>query len=183
MTARFRHKLKRWFTTVLNLAAGSAVAPLFYWFGRVAEWQQQTDGDGRLDFYAQFALSLDLYPVLFPLVLVWHLSDFVQRTSPVTGRLARFTRYRTFLALVLMDVVVFCCLGLRMIEQNTCDALPGAQFYQCLIRPPPALVMLFLLLLAATAILSLIKALTAGLSLVRRDTARPDPLSPLPKSR
>ena len=107
----------------------------------------------------------------------------MQRTSPVTSRLARLTRHRTFLALVLMDVVLFCCRALRMIEQNTCDALPSAQFYQCFIRPPPALVMLFLLLLAATAILSLLKTLTAGRSLVRRETACPALLSPLPKSR
>ena len=121
-----------------------------------------------VDFAGPLGESFVLYPLLFPLVIFWHFFDFLHRQPISTGILSRLSAHKLFIFVVFFDLVLFIIMTLRVLEYNSCNALPDAYFHQCIVGPQPWLMFPWLAMLAITAILCLLKAIVSIHSLLQK---------------
>ena len=158
MTEAYRSKLLNWFCSVALLLTASALTPLFYWFIDLPKWMEISLSVDLATIVGQFSDSLLLYPLLFPIFLIWHLFDFIQRGLPERLWSTRLTSYGSFLSAMTLAIILFLLMDLGLFQYNSCDQLEGALFHQCYVRPSLWLMFPWLAALGLAIVLCIAKA-------------------------
>ncbi|MEL7197383.1 MAG: hypothetical protein AAGL10_03625 [Pseudomonadota bacterium] len=163
MTDAFRQKLLNWFTSMAILLLASAIHPLHFWFFRLQDSHQFGWSDDLVRIAGPFGETLLFYPLMLPIFLIWHLSDFIQNGLPSSRKELMLTRYSSFLLVMVASMVPFTLMVMGLWQYNSCDELPDAFFHQCILEPSWWLMTPWL----ATIFLALVLCITKGAISVR----------------
>ena len=169
MSEDFHQKLLNWFCSATLSLFAASLAPLFFWLIDLPDLVERSISINLVDIAGPFGESFLLYAFLLPLFLVWHLFDFAQRGMPETALVAKLTKYRIFLWLMIAAISLFLLMDLGFLQYNSCDQLNGALYHECFVSPSLWLMIPWVVALGTAAILCLIKAIVSIHSVFKKN--------------
>ena len=97
-----------------------------------------------------------------------HLGDFIE-TRPPRYRFIEFaSRYALFVSLIATSIALHLLMLLRVWEYDSCDELPDALFWECMVYPSPVLTILWIAAMVLALALGVFKIGYSVWSLLRK---------------
>ncbi|MEH6662377.1 MAG: hypothetical protein V7679_12080 [Parasphingorhabdus sp.] len=169
MSEGFHQKLLNWFCSVTLSLFAASLPPLFFWLIDLPDLAERGILINLADIAGPFGETFLFYAVLLPLFLFWHLFDFAQRGMPEISLVAKLTKYRTFLWLMIAVILLFLLMDLGFLNYNSCDQLDGVFYHECIVRPSLWLMIPWIIAIGIAAILCLIKAIVSTRSIFKKN--------------
>ena len=169
MTDAYRQKLLNWLCTIGLVLIATVLMPLRYWFFDLPELQSRILNPLELSSIAgPFAESFLYYVLVAPIALLWHLGHFIE-TRPPRYRFIEFaSRYALFVSLIATSIALHLLMLLRVWEYDSCDELPDALFWECMVYPSPVLTILWIAAMVLALALGVFKIGYSVWSLLRK---------------
>ena len=132
MTSDFRRKLGLWFCSLGVVALAAALYVTGTWF-RGLRTIAETGTTDAYFLYGTTGESLVFLIVQLPVITIWHLADFAEHSKPQSKILERLTRFRMMFLAITLSAALNALIGFGVGLYNSCDSLPDALFYECMV--------------------------------------------------
>ncbi|MXO95828.1 hypothetical protein GRI34_05255 [Erythrobacter aquimaris] len=146
-----------WFCSVGLVLLITALSATISWFKTLPE----KVAEGSFDpWFASGLMGETILTFVFylPIILSWHLFDFVEKKSSDRRFLKTLNRYPTLLLTMSASAFIYLAMGLGVGRYNSCDELNGAYFHSCYVGPAMWIMLPWLIVTGLAFLLSILKA-------------------------
>lgn len=165
----FRQKLLNWLCSIGIVMLATVVPFVHYWLVKLPDYQSRIVGEINLaGHFLMLSEQLIFFVLYAPLIVGWHLADFIERRAPLNEWLGRSLDYPSLFWLLSLASLLYVLMSVGFLEYNSCDALPLAMYHSCIVQPSLVLMIPWVIATILALLLCIVKAVWSVWSLIKK---------------